>query len=111
MAAGIWIPQRDENGLIKSFGILVSECANEPPHRKPRPDDTIHTRPKLTHGAADEIWDEGATLLCRACSARERRLRALPSWARAWVEAQGLDDWPPRPVTAPSALAADGGGS
>lgn len=103
MTAGIWIPEHDADGMIKSVHIVVQPCANAPDLEAKQEARLKDGWTPWSHGLADSIWDEGATLLCRACSkergareARERRFRALPPWAQAWLAQQGLDDWPVR---------------
>jgi hypothetical protein len=97
MSPGICIMNRDEHGLIRSMSIVVRPCANEP---DPDARDERGIAHAWQHGLADMVFDDGATFLCRACGearqseeARRARLRALPPFARAFLERHGLTDW------------------
>ncbi len=96
--AGIWVYDRDENGVVSSVKIYVHCCANEP-DPDARDERGIH---KWQHGLAEVVRDDGATLLCRPCDiarsdeeARQRRLAALLPSAREFLAKQGLTDWRP----------------
>lgn len=108
MSAGIWFYDRDGSGLVTGARILVRPCANEDPEIVAEHERLDFAR-AYTHGLADAIFDDGATLLCWACSvarraedARQARLRRLPPIHRQWLADRGVTDWPIKVTASPA---------
>jgi hypothetical protein len=95
---GIWLYNRDESGLVTSVKIYVRPCANEADPEAREDNGNLRA---WSHGCAEDVLDDGATLLCRPCAtarhaeaARQRRLAALPPSARDYLAQRGITDWP-----------------
>lgn len=100
MGPGIQIVHHDADGMPTSISIVVEPCANEPAETEAlRATSEQHV--PWVHGIACYVFDDGATLLCKACgsarmaeAARLKRLSRLSPKHREWLASQGIHDWP-----------------
>ena len=84
MGPGIQIVHHDDHGMPTSISIVVKPCAASG-----------------DHGIACYVFDDGDTLLCKACgtarlneAARITRLSRLSPKHQEWLAAKGIHDWP-----------------